>query len=297
MADDGETMQDSWAERELEFDGIEGQGKLSPQRNLVEEGSDGAREVGMRVKITHHSNVLGTRVYGLIHKVRWGTYKGEAACLLVVRFRFTFSTGFFRLRKAVVVIRFDNHPVRKEGRPVVGCRDDPILRIFSPRQIYGIPTEVEHEVAWSAAAQCSISAGPVGVGPEISRASTARYTTQAAIEIAGMDDADLDKDLPNIVTFEIDENSKTSRGIPRELYFGAVVQCDGTIQADIEASVSDRSAWPWTRDDPIILKPGLNYGGVPAGLPHDFDHLTDDDWKVLVPYQDGRTNTAQGRTS
>lgn len=293
MSEGYEAMVASWAERELDLKDNEGQEKLSVQRNRIEQGPSGAPEIGLRLKITQHTSVLGTKVYGLVHKICWGSHNGNQACLLVVRFRLTSSSGVFRLRKAVITIRFDNHPPRVGPRPPAGGRSDSVLRMFSPRQIYGIPTNVHHGLGWSVAAQSSVSTGAGTVGPQGSRMSSTRYATEVALEIAGMDDVDRDKDLPNIVVFEIDENPKTSRGVPRELYFGAVVQCDGPIQADIETSIGDRSAWPWTRDDPIILRPGSDHGDVPPSIPRNFDQLTDDDWKILVPYQEETLNAVQ----
>lgn len=279
-------------ERELEFKNIEGQGELSVQRNKTEVGADGQPATRFRAKITHHSNIFGARVYGVVNKLCWGKFNDNLACLLVVRFRFAPSSGLFRLRKAVIAFRFENYPPIKNS---TGMQVDPVVKIFSPKHIYGIPTGVEHEHVWSATAQCSVSTGPANLGPEVQVSRTTRYNTESALEIAGMDEPDEDKELPNKVIFEVDENEKVAKGIPRELFFGAVVQCDGPMQADVETSIGDRTAWPWTSDDPIILKPGFTYGGIAANMPTNFEQLTDDDWKILVPYQEERTSAAQGR--
>ena len=279
-------------ERELEFEKVEGQGELSVQRNKIEIGSNGQPVTGLRTKITQHSNVLGVNVYGSVNKLFWGTYNNKLACLLVVRFRFAAGSRLFRLRKAVVAFRFDNSPSAKNS---IDVQADPVVRIFSPKHIYGIPTGVEHEHIWNVKAQCSVSIGPFSAGPEGEYGRTTRYDTESALEIAGMDEPDGDKELSNKVVFEVDENKKTANGVPRELLFGAVVQCDGPIQADVETSIGDRTAWPWTTDDPIILRPGTTYGEISTDMPLDFEQLTDEDWNTLVPYQRERTSAVQGR--
>lgn len=279
-------------ERELSFMNIEGQGELSVQRNKTEIGPDGQPFTGLRAKITHHSNIFGIRIYGVVHKLCWGSYNDNLACLLVVRFRFAPGSGLFRLRKAVISFRFENYPA-SEG--LASAQTYPVVQIFSPKHIFGIPTSVEHEHFWSATAQCSVSSGPIDVGPEAQLSRTTRFQTEAALEIAGMDELDEDKELPSKVIFEVDENEKVAKGIPRELFFGTVVQCDGPMQAEIDTSIRDKTAWPWKSDDPIILRPGISYGQIPANLPTKFEQLKDDDWKILVPYQEEKKSVVQGR--
>ncbi|KAI1610275.1 hypothetical protein EDD36DRAFT_477010 [Exophiala viscosa] len=279
-------------ERELDLEDIGGQGQLSVQRNKTEVGADGREEIKLRPKITHHSNIFGARVYGVVNKLCWGSYDGKLACLLVVRFRFSCGSGIFRLRKAEIAFRYENYTGVENS---AGMRSDPVVKIFSPRHIYGIPTQVEHEYVWTGIAQASVSAGPVNLGPELQYSRTTRFNTESALEIGGVDELDGDKDLPNKVFFEVNENAKLARGVPKELHFGVVVMCDGPIQVDIETSIGDRTAWPWTSDDPIIMKPGITFGDTPTYIPRDFKQLTDDHWKLLVHYQEERTNAVQGR--
>lgn len=279
-------------ERECDFEDVEGQGQLSIRRNETIKGPDGQLETRLRPHITHHSNILGQKVIGSVDKILWGRYKDRTACLLVLRFRFIASTGLFRLRKAAVMVRFLNHGPNADSGP---ARPAPVVRAFSPGNIFGIPTEVEHEYAWEATAQFSLSSGFVEAGPEVTRGHTMRYTTEDTLEIAGMSEPDEDHDLDNKVVFEIDENSAEKRGVPRELYFGVLVECEGPIQADVRTTIGDRSAWPWTTDDPIVVKPGVAYGSLPQEITRKFEQLTDENWSTLVPYSQERVNRTQIR--
>lgn len=116
------------------------------------------------------------------------------------------------------------------------------------------------------------------------------------VEIAGMDEPEYDKDYPNKAIFEIDENKITGKGIPKELYFGLVVQHEGDIQAELTTNIRDTTALPWSKDDLIILQPGKTFGNMPATLSEIFEQWTDDDWTALVPYMEERDNVKQGRT-
>lgn len=286
------TQPSSWKERELIFTEIDGQGELSRIRNIPVVDQEGNEEIGLRPKITHHSDILSRKVYGSVNKVRWGTFDNEPACLLVVRFRFYCRSGLFRLKRASITISFNNHPLT--GEPV-GQRRDPKVGIYSPKHIFGIPTEVEREYTYGVALQSSASAGPVKLGAELSFGGTRSFKVEESLEIVGMDEPDFDKMEPNKVIFDIDENPNCNKGVPRELYAGVVVVHDGPIQAEVSTSVDDRWAWPWTKDDPIVLNPGTIYGQVPETLPTMYEGLNDDDWKVLVPYGGERTDSVQGR--
>lgn len=274
----------SWRERELIFTEEKGQGQLRPQRNKGGE---------LRPKITHHTNLLGQKIYASVNRVHWGTYMGKPACLLVVRFRFYFDKGLLRLKKAAITICINKYP-----QPVAtnDARPDPIVCVYSPKHVWGEPTEAEKETHWEVAARCSIPVGPAELGAEGSRGSSSKIQVEHAVEIAGMDEPEYDKDYPNKVIFEIDENEKTGKGIPKELYFGVVVQHVGDIQAELTTSIGDATALPWSKDDPIILQTGKTFGNMPTSLSGDFDQWTDENWTVLVPYIEERGNIKQGRT-
>jgi hypothetical protein len=273
-----------WGEKELNFTEEKGQGQLRPQRNKGNE---------LRPKISHHKNLLGQKVYAGVNKVHWGTYKGNPACLLVVRVRFYFDKGLFRLKKAAITVCFNKYP---QPAAANDTRADPIVCVYSPKHVWGEPTEEEKETHWEVAARCSVSVGPAGLGPEVSQGGSSKINVEHALEIAGMDEPEYDKDYPNKVIFEIDENEKIGRGIPKELYFGIVVQHEGDIQATVTTNIGDATALPWSKDDPIILQPGKTFGNMPPSLLEMFDHWTDDDWNDVVPYIEERGNVKQGQT-
>ena len=275
---------DSWEERELAFVANKGAGQLTSQRN---QGED------LRPTITHHANVLGTKVYGAVNKVIWGTYEDLPACLLVVRFQFLAPKGLFRLRKATITICFSKNVA---VNPHTDTTAEPEVCVYSPKHIYGLPTSEEREFYWEAALQCSVSVGPVDMDPELTMGKASKFSQEHALEIGGSDEPDFGKQLPNKVIFEVDENDRLGKGVPRELYFGVVVHHDGNLQADITTSIGDATAWPWSRDDPIILTPGKSFGSKPDKLSTFFDQLSDRDWAFLVPYHEERKNVAQGKT-
>lgn len=273
----------SWQERELTFIGEKGQKQLEVQRNKGNE---------LRPKITHHKNLLGQRVYASVNKVHWGIYMGKPACLFVFRFRFYFDKGLFRLKKAAITICVNKYPQPSTAND---ARSDPIVCVYSPKHIWGEPIEEEKETHWEVATRCSVSLGPAGLGPEVSGGGSSKIHVEHALEIAGMDEPEYDKDYPNKVIFEIDENEKIGKGIPKELYFGMVVQHEGAIQADVTTTIGDVTALPWSKDDPIILQPGKTFGNMPTSLSEMFDQWTDDDWTTIVPYVEERENVKQGR--
>ena len=273
----------SWEEKELIFTEEKGQGQLRPQRNKGNE---------LRPKIIHHKNIFGQKIYAGVNKVHWGTYMGKPACLLVVRFRFYFDKGLLRLKKAAITICINKY---SQPEAANDARSDPIVCVYSPKHVWGTPTEEEKETHWEVAAQCSVSVGPAQLGPEASRGGSSTIHVEHAVEIAGMDEPEYGKDYPNKVIFEIDENEKIGKGIPKELYFGVVVQYEGDIQAEVTTSIEDVTALPWSKDDPIILQPGKTFGNMPPLLSGMFDQWTDDDWTTLVPYIEERGNVKQGR--
>jgi len=262
----------SWQERELIFTEEKGQGLLQPQRNKGNE---------LRPKVTHHQNLLGQKVYAGVNKIHWGTYMGRPACLIVIRFRFYFDKGFFRLKKAAITFCVNKYP---QPAPANDNRSDPIVCVYSPKHVWGQAIEEEKETHWEVAARCSVSLGLAESGSEGSREGSSKIHIEHAVEIAGMDEPEYDKDYPNKVIFEIDENEKIGKGIPKELYFGMVVQHEGGIQAEVTTNIGDVTALPWSKDDPIILQPGKSFGHMPTSLSGMFDQWTDDDWTALVPY-------------
>ena len=287
MSSEATLIPETMEEKELIFTTLKGRGQLSSQHNKGDE---------LRHKITHHHNIRGQRVYAGVHKVHWGTYNSNPACLLVIRFRFYYDKGLFRLRKAAITITFNTHPphraVPEDTRP------DPILRVYSPKHVWGAPTEEERETHWEIAARIAVTAGPVEIAlPELSRGGSSRVKVEHAVEIAGMDEPEYDKEFPNKLTFEIDENDKIARGVPKELFFGMVVENEGAMQAQVATSIGDATAWPWSRDDPIILKPGETFGALSASLSEKFELWSDDDWNSIVPYIEETGNVKQGQTS
>ena len=67
------------------------------------------------------------------------------------------------------------------------------------------------------------------------------------------------------------------------MFFGVIFEHEGEFQIDVRIDVSDFTAWPWSKDDPILLGTGRTFGKPPRTL--EFDKLTDSDWQHIVPYR------------
>jgi hypothetical protein len=87
--------------------------------------------------------------------------------------------------------------------------------VYSPKHVWCEPTKEEKETHWEVAARCSVSVGPAGLGPEVSRGGSSKITVEHVVDIAGMDEPEYDKDYPNKVIFEIDENEENRERHPK----------------------------------------------------------------------------------
>jgi len=287
----------SWRERELQF-ADEGSGELSRVPNVPTTDETGQKHVGLRNKITHHSDFLGRNVYGSVDKVYWGTFEGNPACLLVVRFNLTHEPGFARLQKFDTSITFRNSLVNRHNTQQPNSRKAPKVVRYSPACMYGFPTEVNRVYTWGVVLQCSASAGPFDFGPELSFGGERRFRTEDALEITGLSEPEDGVDEPNKVMFSVLGNGSAGYGVPHQLHFGVIIEhCDTeALEAVVWTSILDRWAWPWSKDDPLVIHQNAERCVVSSTtIPRNFEALTDDHWKKLVPYVGERVNVVQGQ--
>lgn len=274
---EGTEPEASWKERELVFEIEGGKGELYVQKNKSED---------TRKKIVHIKSLIDREVIGLVERVQYGTFEGRPACLFVARFKFRWDHKAFRFRKVEICFTAAN---RKGNPPAPG----PIVRVYSPKQIYGLWSKEHKEYHFDLKLQCSISAGPVQVQVgEASTGKTTSYDVDHALEITGTDWQDNESDEPNMAIFVVDENKLQDTGVPKEMFFGIVFEHAGDFQVDVRMDVSDFTAWPWSKDDPIILGSAKTLGKAPRTL--ELDKLTDADWLEIVPYRAEREVTVFG---
>jgi hypothetical protein len=123
-----------------------------------------------------------------------------------------------------------------------------------------------------------------GEGPDadVKRSSILRLN---ASYLGGSDWGDRKHRLPNCAKFWLREDEKQTPGVPLELLVAIVFRCRGPSQAMVDVrvdSVFQLLAWPWTKDDPVLLEPGVEYGDIIREGSADFSTLTQEEWRQLV---------------
>jgi len=265
---DSPKIEASWRERELVFELERGRGELYSQKNKSDE---------TRKKIMHIKGLIDREVIGEVDRVHYGTFDGKSACLFIARFKFRWHYDAFRFRKIEICFTATS----RNGSPAAAS---PIVKVYSPKHIFGLWSTEHKEHRFDISAQCSMSAGPAQVqlgGVSVGR--TTNHDMDHALEITGTDWQEPEDDEPTMAIFTIDENEMQDAGVPKEMFFGVVFEHAAAFQVDVRTDVRDFTAWPWSTDDPILLGTGQTLGKPPRTL--EFDKLTDDDWQQLVPYR------------
>ena len=251
-----------------------GLGELGAQHNVIEDQT--------RPNILH-KELLDRAVEGAIIGVHYGHYKSKPACLILVHFKFVFNRDLLRFTKAKIVFQFDKSA---ETAGTVNGTAKPVVRSYSPKQIYGY-VGIEHvDFEYGVQMQCSVSAGPFKVGPTPYITKHSAYDKEHQLEIIGQDYRKRNSPEPLEVRWTATERGKAGKGIPRDLNVGIVVEHDGNFKAKVEVEVETPLAtlfgWPWPKDDPLLFYPPMGIGDGPSNLA--FDTMTDAEWSRLVPY-------------
>ena len=122
----------------------------------------------------------------------------------------------------------------------------------------------------------------VGVSHETS------YPRQHKMEIRGLPLAEDDG-----VRWSIAENSKQKSGIPDIIPCAILAVYDGEpFQAEVKIkirtdSLFSISANPWSKDDPVLLRPNASFGET--RLDPQLERMTTEDWEKLVKFSAGTT--------
>lgn len=203
--------------------------------------------------------------------------RAKPASFLVVRFNIRHQKGSSRLRKATITIRFNNRP-----HPSLPNNNNTetiaTIYVYPPRRVYCLQTGEEKETdreLW-----CEMR-NPAGTARDWIR-RRGRVVPPNLLENThhgsqDMDGPESEKQL--LPTKQCPKSTRTgsrAKEFPRNctLTSWSSTTTRGAIQADITTSIADRTAWPSSRDDPIILAPGnAVWSGRGLAAPRDFESL------------------------
>ena len=233
-----------------------------------------------RIKITQRD--LGSlSVLASLTKVDYGKWAGQDACLIAFRFQFQKGNATtFRFSKADIAIEF-------QARPPKDPRDDPAVLRYGPKYLRSTGTAEQVGRHYTASLSASLGQGLVAIEPGIEIGRSSSYTRQYAAEVESDDWGSRKHRRPNCVKIWMREDDKQEQGVPLELLAAVVVQIGGPFQAKVSIkvdSIFNLIAWPWSKDDPLLLEPGVRFGPSLRGSEPDVDFstITPEEWRLLV---------------
>jgi len=277
----------------------------SETRTVQVEIEPDSGELGIRNKDPElRSNILAQRlgeckVGGTLRGVRYGTYRGLSAVLMLFRFTFhsPLSRKLWRYTEAKIEITFFREKKAHEAelKP---------LRIVSmfPYTVNGNVSQERRQ--WTFELSVPVGLGPlspvdVKVNPKVSRATDS--TVEHRMQIQGLIySSDPNTDLCDIAMWDMCENEVQEAGVPHDFFCGIVV-LHGTqdFQADVKVRFTiplggglRLSGWPWTKNDPLLFHYGTSLSKLDQGvlqqmeellLGKDFAELTEADYRQLAP--------------
>lgn len=232
-----------------------------------------------RAKV-HHRDLASLSLVASLSRVQYGTWKGDKACLLGLRFQFVKGTHtVFRFEHADILIEFTS-------RPSTGPKDDPEVKDYGPKSLKRAASEETRTSHWTAKFSAKGTAGPVEIGPELEGGNEREYTRHYATEVGSIDWGDRHHRRPNCVKVWMKEDKKEADGLPVEVFAAVVFTFEGLAQAAVTVKTSfwfDALAYPWTSEDPIFLKEGVGYGNpIRCNEAIDFAELTIYEWAQMV---------------
>jgi hypothetical protein len=234
----------------------------------------------IRTKITHQES-FGCGVIGSVRGVSYGTWKNDPACLVLFTFNFRSGKSALRIKSAEISVSFHTDSNTAATSP----NDEPILRNFSPRKIFGIPHAEKRDWKYEISLQCNIPS--ISLAPTAMTGGSSSYTKDHRLQIIGQPWSDRKRQEPHQVLWTIREAEKTEYGIPDELNMGIVIGYMSPFQAIVEVSAKlgmglPVCAPPWSKDAPLLFNT-TTMKGEPMRT-REFDKLGDEDWKIIAPY-------------
>lgn len=230
-----------------------------------------------RVKI-HQRDLRNHTVEARLTRVEYGTWEGQTACLVALKFSFHSSgSKALRFTRGSISVGFTSRDTRNR---------DPAVVNFGPKRLFGSKTSGSLTWSYGGAFSFKATAGPVEIGPEVQATRDLVFERQYLQVINVWGWGDRRHVEPNHVKCSLDENPLEESGIPEELSLTMIVTFEGAFQARVSVgttAIFDLLAYPWTKDDPVLFQPGVSYGpAMRASGTTDFATLTRAEWEKLV---------------
>ena len=167
-----------------------------------------------------------TSFSAILHRVYYGSYHGERACLISVDFSFRFrSKTSSRYQYAAIDLQFEkamdvnNHKIR--------CKDpllDPKVANFAPKQVYGMVSVIDQKKHWEVSIPVTFET-PIGLSAGVTGTAGSESNSHEdnRMEIHGNLYQDDEHDEgANGVTWDLQENKVQGDGIFRN-FRGTIV--------------------------------------------------------------------------
>ena len=268
MADE-ESLQ-SFQERTRKFIVDESQEELG-QHNESDEDYNG-------IKILQR-DLADLSIIGSLARVQYGKWQKEPACLMTIRFQFQKGNAeLFRFTKVNILIKFTSRP---EGAPDA----DPIVLSYGPKHLRSTETSEDRSWHYLVTLSAKATAGPMEIGPEAEAGAKGKFTKHYASLVDADDWGDRAHRRPNCVRVWASEDKRQKKGLPMELFVTTITTCPGPMKATVRVQADNifhLLAWPWSKDDPILLQPGITYGEKIREVDFDYSELTSEEWRRMV---------------
>ena len=250
------------------------------------------KEIGPNATHANQREFGRRGVRGNIVHLEHGVYAGRPASLIGIKFFFLHdgaeSSG--RFTKAEIKVAFDKI-LDEDIAPV--SASVPAVKLFCPVLIQGRPTQALISEKASVSLDASVApavASIAGLGASAGYSSTHTFEREYQVKIKGIPwcSSSHNKEVENMVVWNIIENAKQAEGIPSDLNVALLVQHDGfPFQGTVEIKATTKSnlrlfGWPWPKPNPLIFKPTVSLG-VPVDLAS-YDELKDEHWERLAPF-------------
>jgi hypothetical protein len=266
------------------------QGKFSRSIQLLPDGSSGQlghkpiELVDTAQRISAQDFLKWSLRAEVVH-VSPGTYEDKLASIIGFRLRFRYSGSVSSgLSGAEASITFK--PAPGAGRDANEAMPE-VVAVF-PTFVEGPAIIGHHSTSTEGSASISF---PSVVQPEIgvTRRKGLEYSKDHKMKVIGRTWSDEDSEtVDNMALWTLSENSLEGGGIPQDISLSALVLHNGqSVLGTVELKATCKSGirifgWPWTKIDPLLFSPSLNFGISPRSSK--FDDIDAEDWKALVPF-------------
>lgn len=202
-----------------------------------------------------------TSFSAVLHRVYYGSYHGESACLISVDFSFRFrSKTASRYQYAAIGLEFEKAMDTNDHK--VRCKNpllDPKVANFAPKQVYGMVSTIDQKKHWEVSIPVMFES-PIGLSAGVTGTAGNKTISHEdnRMELHGNLYQDDDHDEgANGVTWDLQENKVQGDGIFRN-FCGAIVVLHEPDQPF------------WMR---VSVKPAVRFSLDPRRLITKEDHL------------------------